>query len=270
MAVTPSPDRERWGTKASYKLRWAERGRIAARFIRNGSRVLEIGTGDGSFRRLIEHRCRYTGTDLAPLDDATQPFDLDNDPMPAGSWDTIVLLGVLEYLHRPVEALRKVATVTARIVLSYCQSRSRPERRARGWVNALAEREILDAMTSMGFHLSDLVLFAATSDFEQFIFESSHQPGPPTATLRRSPAVSISMPRQIIANDSPFSSARSALLAGTPFASSTSVPGPRSPPAVSPLRMDWRRPRKETACDVQHRRVIGRKHSIGRQPLADS
>lgn len=176
LARTKSPDRHRWGAASSYKSEWAERGKMAARFIRDGSQVLEIGTGSGALRRLIADRCQYTGADLEPLDKSTLVLDLDNDPIPRGSWDTIVLLGVLEYLYYPARALRKIASAAGHVVLSYCccvddGSGSLDERRNCGWVNDMTERSISDEMSALGFHLSHRELFNSTPNFEQFVFE---------------------------------------------------------------------------------------------------
>ena len=176
LVQTKSSDRQKWGAASSYKPQWAERGQIAAKFIHDGSRVLEIGTGVGAFRGLIAHRCHYTGADLEPLDDKTRALDLDHDPLPDGTWDTIVLLGVLEYLYFPVEALKKIANAAPNLVLSYCCSvdqgpDSISERRKRGWTNAMTEQDIKDEMRVLGFQVSRQELFNSSPYFMQVVFE---------------------------------------------------------------------------------------------------
>jgi Capsular polysaccharide synthesis protein/Methyltransferase domain len=176
LARSKSPDRQRWGAASSYRPEWAQRAQMAARFIRDGSRVLEIGTGCGTLRALIAHRCRYTGADLEPLDDTTLALDLESDPMPRGPWDTIVLLGVLEYLHYPGEALRKIASATGHIVLSYCccldsGQDSLGERGRRGWTNAMTEQNIRDEMGALEYHVSDRQTFECTPFFEQIVLQ---------------------------------------------------------------------------------------------------
>lgn len=176
LARTKSPDRQKWGSASSYKPEWAARGQLAARLIRHGSTVLEIGTGTGTFRSLVADKCHYTGADLEPLDDKTLVFDLDGDPMLRGSWDTIVLLGVLEYLHHPVEALRKIASAASHLVMSYCccvndQPESISERRMRGWVNDMSEQRIREEMESLGFHARTKALLNSTQYLEQFVLE---------------------------------------------------------------------------------------------------
>jgi Capsular polysaccharide synthesis protein/Polysaccharide pyruvyl transferase/Methyltransferase domain len=176
LARTRSPDRQKWGAPSSYKPDWAERGQLAARFIRDGSKVLEIGTGTGTLRSLIAHRCRYTGADLEPLDDKTLALDLDNDPVPPGSWDTVVLLGVLEYLHYPAEALGKVTSAASHIVMSYCCCLGRElggieERRRRGWINDMTEHTLRKELETLGFRMAGKELFNSTRSFEQVVFE---------------------------------------------------------------------------------------------------
>lgn len=181
LARTKSPDRQRWGAASSYKPEWAERGQLAAQLIQPGSKVLEIGTGSGTLRSLIEHRCHYTGADLEPLDDRTLALDLDSDPMPRGPWDTIVLLGVVEYLHHPAEALRKIANTASHLVMSYCCCIDRGsdgigERRAHGWVNDMSEQNVRDEMEALGFCLRSRGLHNSTPYFQQVVFEFEKTP----------------------------------------------------------------------------------------------
>ena len=77
-----APDRQRWGALSNHKPDWGSRGALAARHIRDGVRVLEIGTGTGTFRELVADRCHYTGADLQPLDEKTLAFDIAKTSMP--------------------------------------------------------------------------------------------------------------------------------------------------------------------------------------------
>lgn len=173
---TKSADRLRWGASLSYSPDWADRGKVAAKFIRDGSRVLEIGTGTGTFRALIADRCHYTGADLEPLDEQTLALDVDTQPLPGGSWDTIVLLGVLEYLHHPANVLQKLGNVAFQLIISYCCCReegteSNHERLRRGWVNSMTERTVRDELEKSGFRVASRHLFRSTPDLEEIVFE---------------------------------------------------------------------------------------------------
>jgi hypothetical protein len=173
---TKSPDRHRWGTLSSYDPNWVLRGRVAAEFIPDNARVLEIGTGTGAFRELIADRCHYTGADLEPIDGATLAFDLDNDEVPRRPWDTIVVLGVLEYLYYPLEALKKIANSTSEFVTSYCccsavGPESIAERSTLGWTNSMTERGIIDEMDAHGFRLVAQQSIESTPYYEQIVFK---------------------------------------------------------------------------------------------------
>ena len=173
LALAKSPDRQKWGASSSYNPDWAARGALAARHIRDGTKVLEIGTGKGSFRDLVAGRCRYTGADLQPLDDTTLALDIEKDPIPPGSWDTIVLLGVIEYLYDPLAAMRKVCAAAETVVLSYCVPRGigpHPQRRLRGWTNAWLTQDVAGAMHAAGFALKVQEDVNASDDFEQMLF----------------------------------------------------------------------------------------------------
>ena len=114
--------------------------------------------------------------DLQPLDENTLVLDLDSDPLPRGPWDTITLLGVLEYLYHPAHALKKIAAAASHLVFSYCccinkSDVSISERHRSGWINAMTEQNIRDEMSALGFHLSGRELFNSTTYFEQIVFE---------------------------------------------------------------------------------------------------
>lgn len=176
LAEAKAPDRQRWGAASSYNAGWAHRGALAAGLVPDGARVLEIGAGTGTFAKLISDRCRYTGADLEPLDPAFIALDLDRDPLPAGPWDAIVLLGVLEYLHNFSEALDRLAAATPMLVLSYC-CRTVPRvdngqmRLNRGWVSALSEEELTLALMQRGFAQNARIPVNQEHDFTQAIFQ---------------------------------------------------------------------------------------------------
>lgn len=174
LALAKSPDRLRWGAPSNYKPAWAQRSGAAARHIPDNALVLEIGAGTGAFRDLVAGRCRYTGADLQPFDDRTIALDIEADPIPQKPWDAIVLLGVIEYLYDPVAALNKVCAATRTVVCSYCIPRCRevlPQRRARGWVNAVSQRDLVATFENAGFSLETSECFDdSPEDFAQWLF----------------------------------------------------------------------------------------------------
>ena len=182
LAIASAPDRERWGNPASYKTDWSERARLAAPLIPQGARVLEIGAGTGSLKKLIHDRCEYVGADLQPLDSETRALDLDSDPLPDERYDCIVALGVFEYLHRPHDVLAKIAAATRHVVVSYCCALpTAPDvaevRTQRGWVNHFSEAEFMAIFALQRFHLVSRTAVNAADDFEQSVFEFKRRRG---------------------------------------------------------------------------------------------
>ena len=93
---------------------------------------------------------RYLGADLIPLDPETCR-SISNSircrPEPSTS---SAMLGVLEYLQSPDEALRKARASGRRALFSYCCLKAqrgphpdRSKRRERGWINDWSRDELL-------------------------------------------------------------------------------------------------------------------------------
>ena len=106
-------------------------------------------------------RCSFVGADLNPLDDQTLAMDLDNDPLPAGEFDIIVLMGVLEYLHNLPAVAEKLRAGATSLLVSYCSipgDRASDAvvaaRRERGWVNDLTVPEFRNLFSAAPFKLA--------------------------------------------------------------------------------------------------------------------
>ena len=139
--------------------------------------ALEIGVGAGAFRALVSDRCRYLGADLAPLDPETLSLDLDLDPLPPGTFDIVVMLGVLEYLRSPEQALRKARASGRRALLSYCclkggadHARIVRKRRERRWINDWSRDEVIASAERAGWRLAREEPFNEDDEFYQAIF----------------------------------------------------------------------------------------------------
>lgn len=167
----------RWGDRKSYQPSWDARAEVAARMLPDKASILEIGVGGGAFRALVSGRHPYLGADLAPLDPETLPLDLDLDPLPAGTFDVVVMLGVLEYLHSPEQALRKARASGRRALLSYCCLKPGADptqivrrRRERRWINDWSRDELLASTERAGWRLAQEEPFNEDDDFYQAIF----------------------------------------------------------------------------------------------------
>ena len=177
--VGPGGDRARWVNPENYQPWWATRAALAARLVPDGVSVLEIGEGSGAFRTLVQDRRDYLGADLAPLNPQTLALDLDRDPLPRGVFDYVVMLGVLEYLHFPKQALEKAHSTARRAIFSYCQLKpgqtgSNSPRRERGWLNDFSRDELLATAARAGWRLLREEPFNEYPDFVQAIFLVEH------------------------------------------------------------------------------------------------
>lgn len=174
-AGVAAPDRERWGNPRSYKPEWADRAKLASSLIRDGKSIFEIGVGDGTFGRLVKHRCPYEGADLAPLDVAVLPLDIERDPLPARTYDYVVALGVIEYLSVASLAIGKMCAAGRNVLISYCcrypdqVEAFTMQRRQRGWVNDFSEPELDALFVTRGFRPIERKVFQTTIEFEQTI-----------------------------------------------------------------------------------------------------
>lgn len=178
----PDGDRDgerarRWGDRKSYRPSWDARAEAAARMAPDNASILEIGVGAGAFRALVSHRCRYLGADLAPLDPETLRLDLDRDPLPAGPFDLVVMLGVMEYLRAPDRALRKARASGRSALFSYCCLKAGADRaqivrrrRERRWINDWTRDELIAAVERAEWRLAREEPFNEGDDFHQAIF----------------------------------------------------------------------------------------------------
>lgn len=175
-------DRHRWGDRDEYRDFWTSRAELAATLVPDRASILEIGVGLGAFRALVAGRCDYLGADLVPLDEATAPLDVELDPLPSGTFDFVVMLGVLEYLHAPEAALAKIFATCQRVLLSYCAVRETQAevvaiRRERGWLNDYSRADLIEIAERRGWRLQQALPYNEAPDFVQSIllFECASQ-----------------------------------------------------------------------------------------------
>jgi SAM-dependent methyltransferase len=100
---------ENWQGEALpiFDAEWTKRAQTAASFIEEGSRVLDLGCGNGSLRRFLPAGCTWVGYDLRPLTPEVRSIDLDAGEFPSGHFDYVVVLGVLDWLREPRPVLEK-------------------------------------------------------------------------------------------------------------------------------------------------------------------
>jgi methionine biosynthesis protein MetW len=120
---------ENWKTKHSRSAydslenRWRTRWQFVLERIEDGSRVLDMGCGDGVIGGLLvdEHDCEVHGVDVSEyaLENArekgveTDTCNISREPLPYDDdeFDAVLLLCVLEHIPRPEFALEEASRV---------------------------------------------------------------------------------------------------------------------------------------------------------------
>ncbi len=97
--------------------------RRAVRHLRAGDRVLDLGSGLGELVESLPPDVAYLGVERDPhmVEHCRRRFpgltflrgDILKDPLPAGPWDAILLLAVLEHVPDPAALLAKAAALLA-------------------------------------------------------------------------------------------------------------------------------------------------------------
>jgi FkbM family methyltransferase len=114
-----SSDGPRWGDAHWLPAGAEERARAAASHIPAGAKVLDLGCGAMVLRTLLSPTCQYTPADFIPRSADTVVVDLNQGQFPAGSFDAVAMLNVLEFMHQPEATLAKCRNAAATLLLSY-------------------------------------------------------------------------------------------------------------------------------------------------------
>ncbi len=150
--MTALGTREHWSEPGSYSDDWLSRSAQAARLIRLGAVVLDIGCGPRmGLRGYLPEGCAYIPADLVRWTPDVQFIDVDANLFPDLRFDTTVMLGVVEYLRFPELAFQFCRGRAASMIVSYCHPKTPdPARRIEaGWVNAFSQEE-LSAVAAKG------------------------------------------------------------------------------------------------------------------------
>ena len=136
-------DTERWAKLESLATQWDSRAAMAARYIPAGQRVLDIGAGAMALRGQLATGCSYFPADIVSRGPECQVVDLNKGQFPAGQYDWVTFLGVLEYVHEPVAVLTRARTAAPSAIITYCTMNHGEvqTRRGMGWVNDYTRSE---------------------------------------------------------------------------------------------------------------------------------
>lgn len=147
---------ERWSRGFAGDDDWVhKRIKVAVGWIDEGSKVLDLGCGLRHLEQHLPRRCTYTGADLAQMHPDNLQVDLDQTFVLPDRYDTVVLLGVLEFLERPLEALQRLQDHSSQVILSYVCRRGAinetiAKRRKAGAKNHWNEDELLRGLLGIG------------------------------------------------------------------------------------------------------------------------
>jgi FkbM family methyltransferase len=141
-------DGARWADPANLEPGAEERARRAAPHIAEGSHILDLGAGLMKLRDVAPAGIRYTPADLVLRDPGGLVVDLNSGDFPAGTYDGIVMLELLEYMHDPQGVLARARSAAPRLLLSYRMhgGGDTGERRAEGIFNDFSREEILSLL----------------------------------------------------------------------------------------------------------------------------
>lgn len=153
--------------KATDAARWAdfealgrgadERARLAADVIAPASDVLDLGAGTMALRGALPAGCRHTPADLVQFAGDTIVIDLNAGDFPDGTFDVVVMMDVVEFLHDPGAVLAAAGHAASRLVVSYrpAAARTSDERRRAGFFNDFTEKGFTDLLTQAGWRIAD-------------------------------------------------------------------------------------------------------------------
>ena len=131
-------DGSRWSNWQALEPGSVERAEAASAFVPPGAHLLDLGAGRMELRRRMPLGAHYQPADLVAWSADCQTVDLNYGPFPAGHYEVIAALGLLEYLQDPAALIAAARSAAYRLIVTYPIEDSRlpiPARRGYGWMN---------------------------------------------------------------------------------------------------------------------------------------
>jgi hypothetical protein len=118
-SVYARPD---WADAKSYKRKWADRARVAARLCTGYRWICDLGCGMQALRLFLPRDTVYLPADLKQWTDDTEICNIDAGLMPSRYLqlsDLCVMLGVVDHLRDPGRSFKLLANSAENILFSY-------------------------------------------------------------------------------------------------------------------------------------------------------
>ena len=152
------------------------RARIAARLVRPGSRVLDLGCGAMVLREHLPPGCTYIPADLVKRSEDTHLIELNKGLWPLVRADVTVALGLAEYLHDIDAFLAGTCRCAPELLFSYHvrtsgSEEARLSRLTQGWLSDLSLSSLIAASESAGAVIERVTALAPKRHFIQYFIK---------------------------------------------------------------------------------------------------
>ena len=174
--LRPIGDAEYWSDPANYVRSWDTRAARAAALIEPGKTVLDLGCGRMALRSLLPQGCRYIPADLTKWSDDVIVVDLNRQEFPGGSYDYVVMLGVLEYLQSPPGVLREARRHASKLIVSFALRTAGGNvgaRQANRWIQHYRAGEFEAVLADCGWTITDRIRYRETAHARQMIYRAT-------------------------------------------------------------------------------------------------
>jgi hypothetical protein len=148
-------DTARWAHEGSLATQWDQRAAMAAGYIPDGSRVLDVGAGAMALGGFLKPGCTYQPADVVERRPGCFVVDLNRREWPPGEYDWVSFLGVLEYVHDISWPLERAREAAPRLLVTYCTDIGGDPRlrRGMGWVNDLPAEAFAQKLAAAGWRV---------------------------------------------------------------------------------------------------------------------
>ncbi len=145
---------ERWETdEVNTFPGWEKRARKVRFLVKAGESVADIGCGSMSLEKHLPAGTRYVPVDVVSRDERTVVVDLNKQSLPDLNVDTIVALGLIEYLFDPKAFIKRCYETSQKLIFSYhpIDLNYGHDRLADYWVNNLTVSNIISTCLECGY-----------------------------------------------------------------------------------------------------------------------